>query len=172
MNTQLHDELLKRMDEEQQLRAEWMDKPEDPQLIERVSKVDLQNTLWLEEIIEQQGLPGVSEVGDDGTQALFLLIQHSLNLELQRRCLALMETLVRQNEFDAVSLAYLTDRVLVNDGKPQMYGTQGKYAENGIIVPGPIEDEEHVNERRKALMLDTIEEYFKAMNEIYKTKEQ
>jgi len=99
------------------------------------------------------------------------LIQHSPDLEFQKRCLALMEVLVRQDQFAAVHFAYLTDRVLMMEGKPQIYGTQGRFQENGVIVPHPVEDEEHVNERRKALGLESIEEYFKVMNEMYKTKD-
>ena len=170
MNEVLRDELIKRMDEEQQLRSKWVDKPDDTQLTEGIKETDLQNTIWLEKIIEQQGLPGITDAGDDGTQALFLLIQHSPKLEFQKRCLALMEALVNQNEFTAIHLAYLTDRILVQDGKPQRYGTQGRSQDNGKIIPWQIEDEEHVNERRQALGLEPIEEYFKAMNEMYKTK--
>ncbi|HXD09489.1 MAG TPA: DUF6624 domain-containing protein [Anaerolineales bacterium] len=170
MKTELHDELVKRMDEEQELRSEWVERPDDAQLIARMQETDLQNTTWLEKIIEAQGLPGINDVGDAGTQALFLLIQHSLDLEFQKRCLALMEALVRQDEFAGVHLAYLTDRILALEGKPQIYGTQGRSQENGVIVPYLIEDEEHVNERRQALGLESMEEYFKEMNEMYKTK--
>ena len=66
-------------------------------------------------------------------------------------------------------LAYLTDRILIDEGKPQRYGTQGRALENGEIVPYPIEDEGHVNDRRTALGLNSIEEYFNEMNESYKT---
>jgi len=81
-----------------------------------------------------------------------------------------MKILARQDEFAAVHLAYLTDRILAVEGKPQIYGTQGGLDSNGVIVPRLIEDEEHVNERRKAIGLESIEEYFKAMNEMYKSK--
>jgi len=60
---------------------------------------------------------------------------------------------------------------LALEGKPQIYGTQGRSQDDGVIVPYPIENEDHVNERRKALGLESIEEYFKAMNEMYKTKD-
>ena len=61
------------------------------------------------------------------------------------------------------------DRVLVSDGKPQIYGTQGM-EKNGVIVPYPIEDEEHVDKRRKSIGLGPIDEHFKGMNESYKMK--
>src|SRR6185295_6691085 len=106
MNTELHDELIRRMDEEQRLRSEWVERPDDTQLVARIKETDLQNTAWHEKIIERQGLPGVTDIGDDGTHALFLLIRHSPNLEFQKRCLALMEVLAGRNEFPAVPLAY------------------------------------------------------------------
>ena len=166
MNTELHDELIKRMEKEQELRSEAVGKVDNPKLIERIKAIDLQNTIWVEQLMEQQGLPGMTEVGDDGTQALFLLIQHSPDLEFQKRCLSFMEVLVRQGEFASVHLAYLADRILALEGKPQIYGTQGRSQDDGVIVPYPIENDDHVNERRKAIGLESMEEYFKVMNEM------
>jgi hypothetical protein len=59
---------------------------------------------------------------------------------------------------------------LMREGKSHIYGTQGGSLENGVIVPHPIEDKEYVNARRKAIGLNSIEEYFKDMNEMYKKK--
>jgi hypothetical protein len=81
-----------------------------------------------------------------------------------------LEQAVQQAEANAISLAYLTDRVRVAEGKPQLYGTQGEYQPDGKIVPASIEDEEHVDERRQTISLGPIAEYFKQMNEFYKTQ--
>jgi hypothetical protein len=170
MNEELRNELLQRMEQEQQLRSEWMDKPEDSQFAEQVAEIDSQNTAWLEKVIEQVGFPGISDVDFDGTQAVFLLIQHSPSLEFQQKCLPLLEQAVKLGEATPVHLAYLTDRVLMREGKRQIYGTQGGSLEQGLIIPHPIEDEEHVDDRRKAFGLEPLEEYFKVMNEMHKTK--
>lgn len=170
MNEGLRDELLRRMEEEQRLRSEWVDKADDPQFAAQIAEIDAQNTVWLEKIIEEQGFPRLSAVDVDGLQAVFLLIQHSPSLEFQKKCLVLMEQALQQGEADPVHVAYLTDRIRMREGKPQIYGTQGGSLENGVILPHPIEDEEHVNERRKAIGLEPIEEYFKMMNEMYKKK--
>lgn len=169
MNKQLRDELLARMEKEQNLRAALIDHPEDVQLMMHMLEVDAQNTMWLDEIIGQYGWLTYSLVGEDGAQAAFLIVQHSPSLQFQKKCLELLEQAVNQNEADTISLAYLTDRIRTSDGKPQIYGTQGQTKPDGSIVPFPIEDEEHVNERRKALGLEPIAEYFKNMNESYKT---
>jgi len=169
-NQELHDELLQRMEKEQAFRRELIDNPDDVQLIMRTIEADAQNTMWLDEAIKQHGWLDKTLVGDDGAQAAFLVVQHSPAAQFQKKCLSLLDLAVSQNEADVVNLAYLTDRVRVFDGKPQVYGTQGQPDSNGVIIPSPIEDEEHVDERRKAIGLESIAEYFKSMNEAYKTQ--
>ena len=169
MNKQLRDELLARMEKEQDLRRGLIDHPEDNQLMMRMLEADTQNTMWLDEIIRQYGWPTFSLVEVDGAQAAFLIVQHSPSLQFQKKCLELLEQAVNQNEADQISLAYLTDRIRMSDGKPQLYGTQGQTNPDGSIIPFPIEDEEHVDERREAIGLEPVAEYFKNMNESYKT---
>jgi len=169
MNDQLRNELLARMENEQNLRQELIDNQDDIQLMMRMLEADAQNTMWLDEIIEQYGWPTYSLVGENGAQAAFLIVQHSPALQFQKKCLELLEQAVSQNEADKISLAYLTDRIRTSDGKPQVYGTQGQTNADGSIVPFPIEDEEHVDERRSAMGLEPVAEYFKSMNESYKT---
>jgi hypothetical protein len=167
MNVQLHDELIERMNHEQGLRMELTNKPDDVQLMMQMIIADAQNTLWLIGIIDQHGFPGKSLVGVDGAKAAWLIIQHSPSLHFQKKCLPLLEAAVAMEEAEARDLAYLTDRICVAEGKSQYYGSQGR-EENGRIVPFPIEDEEHVDERRKALGLEPMAEHFKGMNEFYK----
>jgi hypothetical protein len=170
MNDQLRNELLARMEKEQKLRRDLNASPDDLQLLMRMMEADAQNTMWLDEIIQQHGWPSKSLVGEDGAQAAFLIVQHSPALQFQQKCLRLLEQAVHDNEADAISLAYLTDRIRTSEGKPQLYGTQGQTRSDGSIIPFPIEDEEHVDERRSALGLEPVAEYFKSMNETYQTK--
>ncbi|WP_425473561.1 DUF6624 domain-containing protein [Streptomyces tailanensis] len=52
-------------------------------------------------------------------------------------------------------LAYLTDRVLVADGQPQLYGTQYTHEADGTeLRPQPIADPERLDERRAAMGLE------------------
>ena len=63
------------------------------------------------------------------------------------------------------SAAMMEDRYLMNEGKPQVYGTQGMYYddERGSFI-WPIENPETVNERRiKAGYDQTIEAYSKVL---------
>ena len=60
-------------------------------------------------------------------------------------------------------IAYLTDRVHVNEEKPQVFGTQFHVVE-GVRKPRPIRDSERVDERRKSMGLSTLNEYTEFMN--------
>jgi hypothetical protein len=68
------------------------------------------------------------------------------------------------------NLAYLTDRVLVAQKKPQRYGTQAR-PEGGKMVPFPIEDEAKVDERRAELGLAPLADYLKQMESFYAPKQ-
>ncbi len=62
------------------------------------------------------------------------------------------------HEVSPGDVAYLTDRVLVNEGKPQVYGTQF-HEVNGHPEPRPIEDPDSVDVRRAGVGLGTLAEY-------------
>jgi uncharacterized protein DUF6624 len=84
------------------------------------------NQALIRKIVQEHGWPGRSLVGDDGSAAAWLVVQHmDMDLEFQQRCLALMKEAFLVGEVRPHDLAYLTDRVLTHEGKPQMYGTQG-----------------------------------------------
>jgi hypothetical protein len=69
------------------------------------------------------------------------------DLEFQRKCLALMQEAFSVGEVRPRDYAYLTDRVLTHEGKPQMYGTQG----GGVTSPA---DEARVDANRAAIGLE------------------
>ena len=62
-----------------------------------------------------------------------------------------------------MDVAYLTDRVLVNEEKKQLYGTQF-WMVGGKMVPRPIEDEAGLAARRAELGMISMEEYSAIMN--------
>jgi hypothetical protein len=72
------------------------------------------------------------------------------------KCLDLMEQLPT-GAVNQGNIAYLKDRVLMFNGKPQIYGTQFQGIGKDMKVYA-IQDPEHVNERRASVGLDTFEE--------------
>ncbi|MFY0570734.1 DUF6624 domain-containing protein [Archangium lansingense] len=157
---ELRDELLRMADEDQVARrAAGAANFKDTAANERMKAIDVKNTARMKEIIAQEGWPTKTLVSQRGAQAAWLLVQHAdLDPAFQKECLVLLEKAVAAGEASGANLAYLTDRVLVAEGKPQRFGTQFHTVEDKL-VPRPIEDEANVDARRAAVGLGTMAEY-------------
>jgi hypothetical protein len=82
------------------------------------ARVDVANTDQLRAIIAEHGWPGRMLVGDEGAEAAWLIAQHADHqLDFQREALALLERAVNDGDAPASHLAYLTDRVRMNEGR-------------------------------------------------------
>ncbi len=132
--------------------------------------VDVPNTHRMKKILAAYGWPGKSLVGKDGAAAVWLLVQHAgHDPPFMEHCLALMRSAVERGEASPKNLAYLTDRVRVHQGKPQRYGTQFKLVgPEQRLVADPIEDEAHVDERRRSVGLSTMAEQDRALRATYR----
>jgi hypothetical protein len=121
--------------------------------------VHRRHTARLRAIIAACGWPGYSLVGEDGCRAAGFIVQHAiLDHELQRRCVGLLQEAVDRGEAAPFMLALLTDRVLMDEGKPQVYGTQYVGSKGGGIEPWPIAEPDKVDERRAAVGLPSMAE--------------
>jgi hypothetical protein len=124
------------------------------------SRVDVRNTDRLREIVSAHGWPGFDLVGEQGEKDAWLLAQHAdRQLGFQREALALLTQAVADGDATPSHLAYLTDRVRMNEGREQLYGTQMTSEVGGRPTPWPIEDPAHVDERRAAVGLGPLDEY-------------
>lgn len=65
------------------------------------------------------------------------------------------------DEAEARHLAYLTDRVRMNDGREQLYDTQVSDVIEGAAIPWPIENERDVDDRRAAMGLEPLADYLR-----------
>jgi hypothetical protein len=171
VNEELRQELLQRMSQDQAVRTGVAPPGDDrtsEELFAAMDDVDAENTVRMREILDEHGWPGWSLVGEDGAEAARVLVQHAdFDLDLQKRGLELLEAAVAVGDASRGDLAYLTDRVLVAEGMPQIYGTQIATDENGEIMPRtPIEDEENVDARRAAAGLGPLEEYYAELAEM------
>lgn len=131
-----------------------------------ITDVDDDNTSWLKDVVDAVGWPGCSLVGDEGTHSAWMLAQHAdRDRAFQRRCLELLKRAVAEGEASPRDLAYLTDRVLLAYGEPQIYGTQ-LTARDGQLVPRRLRDPGAVDERRATLGLETLNAYLHRALEI------
>ncbi len=117
------------------------------------------NAAILNDIIDTIGFPTSDKVGNEASEAAWLVIQHSIGQPVfMKKCAKLLETAVNEGKADSKGLAYLTDRIAVLEGKPQLYGTQYDWDKNGNMNPNLFDDINKVNERRKSIGLNTVEE--------------
>lgn len=137
---------------------------EEQALIGQLAEVDLDNTRWMVELVQRQGWPTRSQVGEQAAHAAWLLVQHGdQDPAWQRRCLDLMRAAL-DDDVSPVDVAYLADRVLLAEGKPQVYGTQMRLT-GGEYQPRNLWDPETVDQRRATIGLGTLREYRQRMND-------
>ncbi|WP_340152286.1 DUF6624 domain-containing protein [uncultured Marivirga sp.] len=113
----------------------------------------------LDEIIDAIGYPTPEKVGEEASEASWLIIQHSISRpDFMRKCAQLLENEVKAKKANPKNLAYLTDRIAVLEGNPQHYGTQFDWSEERQLSPNRVDNWAQVNERRKSIGLNTLEQ--------------
>ncbi len=133
---------------------------------EKVNAVDDRNTARMEEIIDERGWPGKSLIGEDGSHAAWLVIQHS-DLEYQAKWLPILKAAVDEGEASLRNYAFLLDRVNMRVNKKQIYGTQRRSYGNGEMQIYPIEDAYAVNERRAKAGMPPLHNFEPPTKEAY-----
>jgi hypothetical protein len=125
----------------------------------RMEEVHRRNAARLKEIIAEHGWPGRSLVGEDGAVAAWFIAQHAIgDPPFQRRALELLREALARGEVSPAAPAFLEDRICFMEGRPQVYGTQFESDEAGLPRPYRIADPEHVDERRRAVGLNSLAE--------------
>ena len=124
--------------------------------------VDERNRNKLKEIFEEHGFPTRRLVGKDAMQGIFLMIQHSDgDREWQKSQLANIERAVKNGDLDGQTYAYLYDRIKVNSGEKQLYGTQFEKVDpiNKTVELAETEEIENLDKRRMEIGMMPIEMY-------------
>jgi hypothetical protein len=102
-------------------------------------------------IVDKYGWLGKSKIGFVANQTLYLTIQHA-DMNYREKYYSLLETSAKNGESNLFDMATMKDRMLVDKGQEQIYGTQkdmaGKYF--------PIADLKGLNKRRKQVDLEKL----------------
>lgn len=132
-----------------------------------------QNAEKLSKVVKKYGWPGKSLVGEEGADAAWLILQHAIaHPQLQRECFPLLVEKVNEGEISPVQVAMLEDRIRCFEGRPQRFGTQFDWDENGKMSPLPVDDMHHVEVRRKHVGLSPLaEETERKRKEVAESKE-
>jgi hypothetical protein len=122
----------------------------------QMEAVHRRNAARLREVLTQVGWPRRELVGQDGASAAWRIVQHAIGEPaLLRGCLPLLQAVAAEGEADPAEVAMLEDRIRVFEGRPQRYGTQYDWSDDGTaMVPMVgVEAPESLAERRAAVGL-------------------
>lgn len=130
-------------------------------LWKEIERNDHRNLLRITKLLDTHGWPTKAEVGATGTQTVFLVIQHS-NPTTLAAYLPMARQATERGDLAKSAYALMQDRLLMWQGKPQIYGSQlTGDPKTGKMVFHPIEDEAHVDERRAAIGMEPLASYAK-----------
>jgi hypothetical protein len=128
--------------------------------LDEMNHLDSINLVKIEKILDEYGWLGFDKVGRMGALTIFLVIQHS-PLAVQQKYLPMMREAVKNKQAIAANLALLEDRVALREGRKQIYGSQIASDSTGRTFLQPLEDPDHVDERRSSVGLGPLAEYLK-----------
>jgi hypothetical protein len=172
----LRQELLAMEQKDQAIRqrviaAQQSGESEPAELMARMDSLDRSHADRLKAIVDEHGWPHPSQVGPDAVNAAFLIVQHATHdPAFQERSLDSLRAAFEDGAATGQQVALLTDRVRVQQGKPQLYGTQA-LIQDSTIVFRPIADSTNVDVRRKELGMMPLDEYAQMLRKFYLSSE-
>jgi hypothetical protein len=123
-----------------------------------IEEKDSINLVKVTAILDKYGWLGADEVGSQGNQTIFLVIQHA-DITTQKKYLPMMREAVKQKKAQANALALLEDRVALREGRKQIYGSQIGREKDGTYYISALEDPDNVDKRRAQVGLQPLADY-------------
>lgn len=122
----------------------------------------------LAQIFDKYGFVGIDLAGEEGSLHFWLMVQHSdHNPDFQKEILEKMKIEVDKGNADPSNYGLLVDRVKLNTGQKQVYGTQVDYNfDIAQAYPKKLMDSINVNKRRESIGLEPIEVYLNDMTKM------
>ncbi len=151
-------ELIERRDNDQTARKALLaTSPPTRERIAAVLAIDAANTEFMRSVIESCEWPKASDVGEDGAQAAWLLVQHAdqspgVQVEAARK----MRVAVASGEADSFRFGILVDRNRRLTDLPQVYGHQFEKGSDGVIRFFDIVSPHNLDARRKEIGLKSF----------------
>ena len=157
---------------DQAVRAEWtkvatgsVTQEEALEYALKLDETDSTNLAAVSQILDTYGWP--SGLSDEANKAIFLVIDHS-DLRTMNKYIGLFREAVEKGYLSMNDLVTMEDRMLMNAGKPQKYGTQAySLVEDGkaVIYIWPVEDPDKLDALRKSVGLMPIEDYLEIVKQ-------
>ncbi len=168
-NKKLRDELLKLVNRTERVIYRGIEgKLANDALKKQVDEARGENNVRLCQILKEFGWPTLAEVDKDGVSAILYLVRNSRQPDLQADLLPVIIAAVKRGEAEKGEVADLVDRMRVDSGHKQLFGTQAKVI-NGFLVLAPIESEAQVDARRKQFGLVPLADHLRELQREYQT---
>jgi hypothetical protein len=159
LNEALRRELLGMREEDRRVRTELANAGElGGPYVRRMEEVHIRNAARLRALISEHGWPVEDIAGKDGSEAAWFIAQHAVGEpEFQRMALSLLQAATAGGKIPAWHVAYLEDRVAMQEGRPQRFGTQWiDDPRDGFIRPWKLAEPENANALRASVGLDPL----------------
>ena len=157
---------------DQEVRADWAKMATGSVMQEEAIEYALKmeetgrtNLASVSQILDTYGWP--SGLSDEANKAIFLVIDHS-GLKTMNKYIGLFRDAVEKGYLSMNDLVTMEDRMLMNAGKPQKYGTQAySLVEDGktVIYIWSVEDPDKLDALRKSVGLMPIGEYLEMVKQ-------
>lgn len=126
-----------------------------------IMRNDSANSIIVDRILSKHGWPHKSEIGEEGVIAMFLTVHHA-SFDFQKKHYNAIKEGVENKGAPPFLVCFIEDRMAVNDGKPQSYGTQiGYFQDTETNFVYPIHDVKNLDKRRAEYQLGNMDTYTK-----------
>lgn len=124
---------------------------------------DALNQIILAELLIKKGFPTLSKVKRGATQTALSILQRADTATINK-WIRTIKKLITEKELLEADCAYIIDFVLIQQGKPQIYGTQlFRDKADNLLKPRPFTSLRAVNQCRKLAGLPLWSEYLLQM---------
>lgn len=155
--------LIKQGKKDQEILQEINEKGTTISRSKRFEQIISENTKLITQIFNEHGLITISEYGKEASMYAFLMVQHCDKTDLPFMQTYLDAMRKNLNDIKPEYFALLQDKVLVYQGKKQLYGTQIMLDKTtGHYICKPVSHPKGLNERRASLGLGSVEEYLRS----------
>ncbi len=121
------------------------------------NKQDSICTAYITKLIDHHSMlfPSITEIGHTASRFAFLMLQHS-SCSVREKYYQTIKFAMENNHLEKGYYAMYLDRLLIDKGKKQLYGTQMQKNKEGKLVFYPVKRKFNMNRRRSSLGLAKI----------------
>jgi hypothetical protein len=141
----------------------------------RISSISLQkdrqNQVLVKSIIEKCGFEAIEKQGEKAVKAAFMITQHG-QASLREEYFHYFENAAQKKLLKKAALAIMIDRMLMEKGEPQLYGSQWETDPKTFTnILSPLKYPNRVNILRDSMGMPPLEQYMKSNNIKFKVEE-